>query len=187
MDLSFVLDPEMTPALHEAVTDLWTDVSNAGGAVGFVPPVTAERVRPVAAKQLAGAAEGPDRLLAAYDGASGRLVGLLFFESQRFELMEHWRLLRRVMVHPDHQGRGYGGALLAEAERLARDWGLAGLKLTLRGGLGLESFYGRCGYREVGRIPGAIRVAEGEGKGAADAERTGPDDRDDVIMWLDLR
>ncbi|MFF4651082.1 GNAT family N-acetyltransferase [Streptomyces sp. NPDC001380] len=174
MDLTFALDPEVTPALRDEVVALWTDVSNAGGAVGFVAPVTAERVRPVAERQLDGVADGPDRLLTARDDATGRLAALLFLESQRFDLMEHWRLLKRVMVHPGLQGRGYGAMLLAEAERVAREWGLAGLKLTLRGGLGLEGFYGRSGYREVGRVPGAIRVADG-------------DDRDDVTMWLDLR
>lgn len=174
MDLTFVLDPDVTPDLRERLVALWTDVTNAGGAVGFVAPVTAERVRPVADRQLAGVTGGPDRLLTAWDDATGRLAGVLFFESQRFDLMEHWRLLKRVMIHPDFQGRGYGAALLAEAERVAREWGLTGLKLTLRGGLGLERFYGRSGYTEVGRVPGAIRVADG-------------DDRDDVSMWLDLR
>ncbi|MFJ6212459.1 GNAT family N-acetyltransferase [Streptomyces sp. NPDC092296] len=173
MGLSFVLDPEVTPDLGARITTLWTDVSNAGGAVGFLPPVSTERVRPVAEQQLRGVADGPDRLLTGYDRESGRLAAVLFFESQRFELMEHWRLLKRVMVHPDFQGRGYGADLLAEAERLARAWGLAGLRLTLRGGLGLETFYARSGYKEVGRVPGAIRVADG-------------DDRDDVTMWLGL-
>ncbi|MFB7943752.1 GNAT family N-acetyltransferase [Kitasatospora phosalacinea] len=171
MSLRFVLDPEPTPELREEVVALWTEVSNAGGAVGFVPPVTAEDVRPVAERQFA--ALDPDRLLVGYE-PGGRLVAVVFFEDQRFRLMDHWRLLKRVMVHPKSQGRGHGAQLLAEAERVAREWGLAGLKLTLRGGHGLERFYGRSGYVEVGRVPGAIRVAPG-------------DDRDDVTMWLDLR
>lgn len=171
MSLRFVLDPEPTPELREQLVELWTDVSNAGGAVGFVPPVTPAQVGPVADKQLA--ALGPDRLLVGYE-PGGRLAAVVFFEDMRFELMDHWRLLKRVMVHPDLQGRGYGADLLAEAERVARAWGLAGLRLTLRGGHGLEKFYGRSGYVEVGRAPGAIRVAPG-------------DDRDDVTMWLDLR
>lgn len=99
---------------------------------------------------------------------------MLFFESMRFELMQHWRMLKRVMVAPACQGLGYGAELMAEAERIARGWGLAGLQLTARGGMGLEKFYGRCGYTEVGRVPGAIRVAPG-------------DDRDDITFWLDLR
>ncbi|GAA5007811.1 GNAT family N-acetyltransferase [Kitasatospora paranensis] len=175
MTMVFTLDPDPTPGLRAEVVDLWTAVSNAGGAVGFVPPVTAERVRPTAERQLAGIGpDGPDRLLIGREPGTGRLAAVLFFESQRFDLMEHWRLLKRVMVHPALQGRGYGGQLLAEAERIARGWGLAGLRLTLRGGHDLETFYGRSGYTEVGRVPGAIRVAPG-------------DDRDDVTMWLDLR
>ncbi|MGW4804107.1 GNAT family N-acetyltransferase [Kitasatospora sp. NPDC004272] len=171
MSLRFVLDPEPTPALREEITVLWTEVSNAGGAVGFVPPVEVAEVRPVAERQFAGL--GPDRLLVGFE-PGGRAVAVVFFEDMRFGLMDHWRLLKRVMVHPRCQGRGYGAQLLAEAERVARGWGLAGLKLTLRGGHGLEEFYGRSGYVEVGRVPGAIRVAPG-------------DDRDDVTMWLDLR
>ena len=174
MALLFTLDPELTPELRGELVDLWTDVSNAGGAVGFVPPVTAERVRPTAEKQFAGVATGADRLLVGRDADTGALAACLFFEDQRLDLMAHWRLLKRVMVHPRHQGAGYGSALLAEAERIARSWGLSGLKLTLRGGRGLETFYGRSGYKEVGRIPGAIRVAPGE-------------DYDDVLMWLELR
>ncbi|MFJ1703493.1 GNAT family N-acetyltransferase [Kitasatospora sp. NPDC088346] len=174
MTLRFALDPDLTPELRAAVTALWVDATNAGGAVGFVPPVGPEQVRPVAERELAGAGpDGPDRLLVAYEQESGRTAGLLFLTSPRFDLMEHWRLLTRVMVHPELQGRGHGAALLAEAERVARDQGLAGLRLTVRGGLGLEDFYARCGYKEVGRVPGAIRVADG-------------DDRDEVTMWLGL-
>ncbi|MFC9324790.1 GNAT family N-acetyltransferase [Kitasatospora sp. NPDC057015] len=174
MTLSFVLDPDPTPELRTEIVRLWADVTNAGGAVGFVPPVTADDVRATADRQFAGVApEGPDRLLVARESASGRIVGVLFFESMRFALMEHWRMLKRVMVHPDFQGRGHGVELMAEAERIARDWGLDGLRLTARGGLGLEAFYLRCGYKEVGRVPGAIRVAPG-------------DDRDDITFWLGL-
>jgi GNAT superfamily N-acetyltransferase len=175
MTLAFTLDPDLTPGLRAEIVDLWTDVTNAGGAVGFVAPVTADRVRATADEEFAGLApHGPDHLLVGRDPRDGRLAAVLFLTSQRFDLMDHWRLLKRVMVHPAFQGRGYGAELLAEAARTARTWGLAGLKLTLRGGLGLETFYGRCGYTETGRVPGAIRVAPG-------------DDRDDVTMWLDLR
>ncbi|MFF7632335.1 GNAT family N-acetyltransferase [Kitasatospora sp. NPDC008050] len=178
MTLHFTLDPEPTAELRAEILTLWTDVSNAGGAVGFVPPVTEEQVRPTAEQQLAGVASraesGPDRLLVARAEPAGPLAGVLFFESMRFDLMDHWRMLKRVMIAPSCQGLGYGAELMAEAERVARGWGLAGLQLTARGGMGLEKFYGRCGYTEVGRVPGAIRVAPG-------------DDRDDITFWLDLR
>jgi GNAT superfamily N-acetyltransferase len=174
MALRFTLDPEPTPELREQIIGVWTDVSNAGGAIGFVAPVSREDVRPTAVAAFAGLADGLDHLLVAHDVETGRLAGALFVVDNRFGLMDHWRVLKRVMLHPDFQGRGDGIALLAETERLARGWGLSGLQLDCRGGLGLEHFYERCGYKEVGRLPGAIRVAPG-------------DDRDGVSMWLDLR
>lgn len=175
MALTFTLDPKLDPDLRTDIVRLWADVTNAGGAVGFVAPVTEDEVWDTAEQQFAGVEpDGPDRLLVAHESGTGRLVGLLFFESMRFGLMEHWRMLKRVMVHPDFQGHGHGGTLLAEAERVAREWGLESLRLTARGGQGLERFYARSGYREVGRVPAAIRIAPG-------------DDRDDITMWLDLR
>ena len=44
MPLTFTLDPAVTPELRDGLLDLWTDVSNAGGAVGYVPPVTREEM-----------------------------------------------------------------------------------------------------------------------------------------------
>ncbi|SBT52727.1 GNAT family N-acetyltransferase [Micromonospora auratinigra] len=171
MDLRFVLDPELTPALHEQLIDLWVEVTNAGGAVGFVAPVTTADVRPVAQRTLDDVAAGPDRLLVGYAGE--RPVAVLVFADNRFHLKPHWGTLKRVMVHPDTQGRGYGAALMREAARRAPELGWSALHVTVRGGLGLEAFYARLGYREVGRLPGALRVGPG-------------DDRDEIFMWRDL-
>ncbi|MGW1161283.1 N-acetyltransferase family protein [Streptomyces sp. NPDC002513] len=173
MPLTFVLDPPMTPALRDGVVDLWTDVSNAGGAVGFVPPVTREVVRPELLRHLTAMSEGRTRLLVGLD-PQGRVAATAFLTSNTHRLMTHWLWLYTVMVHPRHQGKGYGRDLLAAAEDAARGVaGIEAIRLTCRGGLGLEHFYGSCGYKEVGRVPGAIRVAPG-------------DDRDDITMLLPL-
>ncbi|WP_406066955.1 GNAT family N-acetyltransferase [Micromonospora sp. NBC_01638] len=171
MSLRFVLDPDLTPQLRAEIVDLWVDVSNADGAVGFVPPVAADDVHVIADPAFAGIADGPDRLLVGYSG--DRLVALLIFSDNRFPLTAHWCVLKRVMVHPDTQGTGYGSALMGEAARLGREFGHEALHITVRDGLGLDKFYGRLGYREIGRLPGALRVAPG-------------DDRDEILMWLDL-
>lgn len=171
MTVSFVLDPPLTDALRAEVVALWAEVTNAGGAVGFVAPVTEEQVRPVAEATLAGVAAGVDRLLIGVDG--GRLVALLFLVDNRFPLKAHWCVLKRVMVVPGSQGRGYGAALMREAAGVAARLGLAALQVTVRDGHGLDRFYRGLGYREVGRIPGALRVGPG-------------DDRDELFMWLDL-
>jgi GNAT superfamily N-acetyltransferase len=171
MDIRFELDPALTPGLREEIVSLWMDVTNAGGAVGFVEPVTREEVLPMAHAAFADLEEGPDRLLAGYEGE--RLVAMLIFVDNRFALKDHWCTLKRVMVHPGCQGRGFGVALMREAERVARQLGREALHVTVRGGLGLERFYAGLGYKEVGRLPGALRVGPG-------------DDRDETLMWLPL-
>ncbi|MGW2553665.1 N-acetyltransferase family protein [Streptomyces sp. NPDC001635] len=173
MPLTFALDPAMTPALRDGVLDLWTDVSNAGGSVGFVPPVTREEIRPELVKHLAAMTEGRSRLLVGHDD-DGQVAATAFVTFNTHRLMKHWVWLYTVMVHPRHQGKGYGRDLLAAAADAVRGLeGIEAIRLTCRGGHGLEHFYGSCGYKEVGRVPGAIRVAP-------------DDDRDDIIMLLPL-
>jgi GNAT superfamily N-acetyltransferase len=171
MAVAFELDPPITDELRERIVELWVEVTNAGGAVGFVPPVAAADVRPLAETSLAGIEEGPDHLLIQTDG--GELTGLLFIVDNRFALKDHWRVLKRVMVTPRGQGRGLGTSLMREAERIGREMGLAALNVTVRAGAGTEKFYERLGYTEVGRLPGALRV--------------GPDDdRDEIYLWRPL-
>ncbi|MBT2409766.1 GNAT family N-acetyltransferase [Streptomyces sp. ISL-12] len=173
MPLTFTLDPAVTTDLRDGVLDLWTDVSNAGGSVGFVPPVTRETVRPELVKHLVAMAEGRTRLLVGHD-EERRVAATAFLTRNTHRLMTHWLWLYTVMVHPRYQGQGYGRDLLAAAADAARSLdGIEAIRLTCRGGLGLERFYASCGYKEVGRVPGAIRVSPG-------------DDRDDVIMLLPL-
>ncbi|MGW2457455.1 N-acetyltransferase family protein [Streptomyces sp. NPDC001761] len=174
MPLTFTLDPAITPALRDGILDLWTDVTDAGGAVGFVAPANREEIRPELVRHFAQMAEGRTRLLVGHDEA-GEVAATAFLTRNTHRLMTHWLWLYTVMVHPRHQGRGYGRDLLAAAADAARGMeGIEAVRLTCRGGLGLERFYGSCGYKEVGRVPDAIRVAPG-------------DDRDDIVMLLPLR
>ncbi|WP_406303512.1 GNAT family N-acetyltransferase [Streptomyces sp. NBC_00879] len=173
MSLMFELDPPVDRALRDGVVALWAEVSNAGGAVGFVPPVDEETVRPEFVKHLASMAEGRTRLLVGYD-EEGAVAATAFLTYNTHRLMRHWVWLYTVMVHPRHQGAGYGRELMAAVAEAARGFeGIDAIRLTCRGGIGVDRFYAACGYKEVGRVPGAIRVAEG-------------DDRDDIIMLLPL-
>jgi GNAT superfamily N-acetyltransferase len=173
MSLTCQLDPVIDDELTEGVLALWADVSGAGGAVGFVPPVTADDIRPSLDAALAELAAGRRRLLVGRD-EDGRIAATAFLTYNSHRLMTHWIWAYTVMVHPGLQGKGYGRTLMAALEQAARGFhGIEAIRLTCRGGMGLEHFYGRCGYKEVGRIPGALRVAPG-------------DDRDDVVMLLTL-
>ncbi|MET9481781.1 GNAT family N-acetyltransferase [Streptomyces sp. NPDC006638] len=173
MSLIFELDPAVDRTLHDGLVALWADVSNAGGSVGFVPPVTGDDIRPELVKHLTAMAEGRCRLLVGYD-EEGAVAATAFLTLNTHRLMNHWLWLYTVMVHPRHQGQGYGRDLMAAAADAARSiGGIEAIRLTCRGGTGVDRFYASCGYKEVGRVPDAIRVAPG-------------DDRDDIIMLLPL-
>ncbi|MFF4425338.1 GNAT family N-acetyltransferase [Streptomyces sp. NPDC001549] len=173
MTLTFTLDPVVGPSLREGILALWADVSNAGGAVGFVPPVTADDIRPALDSHLAGVADGSCRLVLGSD-EDGTVAATAFLTHNTHRLQLHWLWAYTVMVHPRHQGKGYGRELMAATEAAARSVGnIDAIRLGCRGGHGLEHFYASCGYKEVGRVPGAIRVAPG-------------DDRDDITMLLPL-
>ncbi|MFE5212458.1 GNAT family N-acetyltransferase [Streptomyces sp. NPDC056600] len=173
MTLTFTFDPVITPAVRDGILDLWTDVTDAGGAVGFVPPADRDAIRAALVKQLTQVADGTARLLIGQDG-DGRVLATAFLASNGHRLMRHWVMAYTVMVHPAHQGKGHGRDLMAALADAARSIeGIEAVRLGCRGGLGLERFYASCGYKEVGRVPGAIRVAPG-------------DDRDDVTLWLPL-
>ncbi|TJZ51895.1 GNAT family N-acetyltransferase [Streptomyces piniterrae] len=185
MSVRFDLDPSVTPELHDGICALWETVSTADGAVGFVPPVTREDIRPELLKHLTDMAEGRTRLLVGRDGGGtsrssgagsggGRVLATAFLTLNTHRLMKHWLWVYTVMVHPALQGRGTGRALMAAVADAARTLdGIRGIRLTCRGGTGLHRFYEACGYKEVGRVPDAIKVAD-------------DDYREDITMWLDL-
>ncbi|WP_246851442.1 GNAT family N-acetyltransferase [Patulibacter sp. SYSU D01012] len=150
--------------LRARLLRIWTDVSNAGGWVGFVPPVAEAEIAPVLDAALARVHAGRDWLAVVRTGAPDRpapddVAGFAFVANNDRLLSEHWRWVLRVQVHPEHQGARLGAVLLDGIADMAADDGLEMLLLTVRGGEGLEAFYGRAGYREVARIPRAIRVA----------------------------
>ena len=157
--------------LRDELLTCWTDVSNAGGAVGFVPPVSRDDVAPVLGRLLEGVHSGRDVLaVLAVDGATAGWAALVGSQSP---LRRHWATVLRVQVHPSRQGQGLGRVLMAGVHDIARQRGWAFLSLTARGGTGVDAFYRGLGYSEVGRLPGAIRVAP-------------DDDRDEILLQLPL-
>ncbi len=184
MTLNFVADPELTELLQAEIVACWTDVSNAGGAVGFVPPVTMDDVAATAREQFAGVLAGRDRLVVGRETSgehAGRLAAVAFLISNDFAFTVHWQTVKRVMVHPDFQGRGYGYRLMAEVAAVAREAGLEQLHLDCRGGTGNDLFYKKCGYNEYGRIHKGLKLPErsGEEPGASPY-------RDLILMALEL-
>ncbi|MFI6603937.1 GNAT family N-acetyltransferase [Nonomuraea sp. NPDC050536] len=164
---------EMSSYLRREMVECWVAVSNAGGAAGFpFPPVSFDQVAVVADQVIAGLAPQLSRLLVAR--ADGTLAGWLNVRRDANPLIAHWGTVHHVQTHTGFRGRGIGAALMHELHRLAREeMGLEQLHLAARGGVGLEDFYGRLGWKEIGRWPGALRLAPG-------------DDRDEILMVLEL-
>jgi GNAT superfamily N-acetyltransferase len=151
---------------HELLT-CWTDVTNAGGAVGFVPPVAEDDVAPVLDRLLEGVQSGRDVLaVLTVDDVTAGFAALVGSSSP---LRHHWATVLRVQVHPSRQGQGLGRVLMTGVHDVARKRGLEFLHLGARGGTGVDAFYRGLGYTEVGRVPGAIRVAPG-------------DDREEILL-----
>ncbi|MGW1190860.1 N-acetyltransferase family protein [Streptomyces sp. NPDC002559] len=149
----------------------WVEVTNAGGAAGFpFPPVDASAVAPVLDTLLNDLAPDTSRLITAH--LDGELAGWLAIRRDPWALISHWGTLHHVQTRTTLRGLGIGAALAEEARRVARDdMHLEQLHLAARGGIGLETFYAKLGWKEIGRWPGALRLADGE-------------DRDEILMLL---
>ncbi|MGW0538369.1 GNAT family N-acetyltransferase [Streptomyces sp. NPDC003032] len=162
---------DVTPALRQALTECWIEVTNAGGAAGFhVPPIDARHAAPAVDRLVSRLTPVASRLVTAWLGEE--LVGWLNVRRDPSELVAHWGTLHHVQTRTAVRGLGVGSALMREARRVARDdMGLEQLHLTARGGQGLENFYGRLGWHEVGRWPAAFRLGPGN-------------DQDQILMIL---
>lgn len=157
--------------LREQLLRCWVDVTNAGGAVGFVPPVVDADVAPVLDELVVRVSSGAALLCVLR--LDGRAAGFATIALNRNPLLRHWGHVYRVQVHPDLQGRGLGTVLLQAVHRVAADAGLEMLVLSVRGGTGREDFYRRLGYQEYGRLPGEVRVSPG-------------DDREGIYLYVQL-
>lgn len=165
--MRFELDPPLDNALQSSLISLWVDVSNAGGAVGFVPPVDRTHVDPVAAVAFERVERGEDHMIIGYEDHEP--FGFAFLEHRPGPLFRHWATVKRLMVHPRLQRAGRGTRLLEAVHEKARGLGLEQIHLTVRGGTGTEELYERHGYVIHARIPDVIRVAPG-------------DDREEIYM-----
>jgi RimJ/RimL family protein N-acetyltransferase len=159
-------------SLRADVLDLWCRVTASGGAVGFRQEDSrAEHADALDAHEQQMRQGRATAVLVRDPDAPGdpAVAAVGWWVRDPAALLAHRRTAYRVMTDPDKRGRNLGRILMAAMHRAARGEGVEIATLTVRGGLGLEGFYERCGYREVGRIEGGIRVAPG-------------DDRDDILM-----
>ena len=153
-----------------ALLNLWHAVSETGGAVGFTPPVDRVAVGGAVAAVIEDLRSGRARAFAAVRGRD--VVGFAVLRPGR-QTQSHTGSITQVMVAPGTQGTGVGRRLVDAVLVLSGELGLERVQLGVRAGVDLEEFYGRFGFREVGRLPEWIRVAPG-------------DDRDEVLLVKEL-
>ncbi|MDR7300654.1 GNAT family N-acetyltransferase [Haloactinomyces albus] len=167
----YLSDTEVTENVRRALADCWVAVTNAGGAAGFpFPPVDGGDVAPVLERLVGELHADRCRLLTAVDDRG--LLGWLVLRRSLDPLIAHRGSLHHVQSHPNCRGEGVGSFLMHHAREIARDEvKVEQLHLAARAGVGLETFYGRLGWREIGRRPGALRLAP-------------EDDRDEILMHL---
>jgi GNAT superfamily N-acetyltransferase len=159
------------PAVRQELIACWIAVTNVGGAAGFpFPPVDASHVAP--AVDALAARLDPQRSRILLARISGALAGWVALSRDPSPLIAHWGTVNHLQTQLAHRNRGVGSALMRRLREVARDeMGLEQLHLAVRGGMGLEDFYARLGWRVTGRWPGKLRLA--------------PDDtRDEVLMIL---
>lgn len=156
-------------ATREQILDLWMRTNDAGGAVGFTPRASRERVHAALSRHESSMAAGATTAVLLRSAVDQRVLGLAFLVPAGTPLMPHVASVYRVMTEPTARGRNLGRLLMAGVHRVARQSGLEILTLGVRSGMGTSAFYEACGYTESGRVLGAIRVAPG-------------DDRDDITM-----
>ncbi|MCX2923303.1 GNAT family N-acetyltransferase [Streptomyces sp. NEAU-W12] len=167
---------DVTAAAGRELAECWAGVINAGGAVVPVdcplPPVAPAALRPAVERIVRELSSDRSRLLLA--SVDGTLAGWTVLRRAQHPLEAHCGTVNHVQTHVRFRNRGVGAALMRHVADVARDgMGLERLRLTVRSGLGLEDFYRKAGWTEVGRWPGALRVAPG-------------DDRDEILMGLAL-
>jgi L-amino acid N-acyltransferase YncA len=90
-----------------------------------------------------------------------RLVGKLTIDALPYPSLAHAFWVHAVYVHPDARGAGASAALMQAAIESALEKGARRVVLWVNDeNKRARRFYERLGFREIGRIPAGIMVAD---------------------------
>jgi ribosomal protein S18 acetylase RimI-like enzyme len=127
-------------------------------SVGFVLPFEIADARAFFSESVAPAlARGKRILLVAHLGGEIAGTGQLNIDTMPNQV--HRADVMKVLVHPRHQRKGIGRALMNELERIAAGLGRTLLTLDTVAGDKAEPLYLSLGYQIAGRIPNYARAA----------------------------
>jgi GNAT superfamily N-acetyltransferase len=101
-----------------------------------------------------------ERVVLAAEDAAGTIVGTVQLILSQPENQPHRADLAKMLVHRRVRRHGVGAALLAAAERAARELGKTLLVLDTASG-DAERLYARMGWQRCGVIPGYALLPRG--------------------------
>ncbi|MEV1292057.1 GNAT family N-acetyltransferase [Pseudonocardia sp. NPDC049635] len=152
-----IVDPPADAA--RGLGELWIAVTEAGGAVDFVPGSDPAEIRELAAATIDRVRAGVLWMIVLGDGSAPD--GTVFL-ARGTGIAAHRADVQRLMVRPGLQGRGLGTVLLEAAAEHAREMGVEMLTLGARGGTPLPAFYAARGFAEYGLLPRGVRLSAGD-------------------------
>lgn len=155
------LDGASARAAVEALSELLVDCVAGGASVSFMAPLAAEQARGFWRLVADGVASG-ERILLVAEGAGGRIDGTVQLIVAMPDNQPHRADLAKLLVHRRARRRGVAQALLAAAERSAREAGRTLLVLDTVTGGAAERLYAAAGWQRVGVIPGYALMPDGE-------------------------
>jgi GNAT superfamily N-acetyltransferase len=146
--------------LLPSLVDLLWDAVDAGGSLGFLPPLADDEGRAYWRSLLPELERGSRILLAAFVGE--RMVGSVQLALSPWRSSPYRAEVHKLFVATSLKGRGIGKALLGAVHEEARQRGRSLLVLNARFGDPAAQFYRGQGYREAGVIPGYSLGPAGE-------------------------
>ncbi len=148
-------------AALEPLAEVLLDCVEGGASVSFMWPLPRERALAFWRGVAEGVKAGERLLLAGVERSSGRIDGTVQLVLAQPENQPHRADLAKMLVHRRARRAGLAQALLAEAERAAREAGKTVLVLDTVSGGDAERLYARCGWQRVGEIPNYALMPDG--------------------------
>jgi ribosomal protein S18 acetylase RimI-like enzyme len=159
------------PRLRAEVHRILHDVTELGGAIGYLSPPTRAQTDAWLDGVLDAVRAGNAAFAVALVDGTAQATGL--WRRRQGQVFAHSAELEKVMAHPGARGLGLGHTIVGAVLDSARAAGIETIGLGVRGNNeGAIALYERLGFREWGRVPNVIEV--------------GDERYDDVHMFLDL-
>jgi acetyltransferase len=138
-------------ALARGLRELLSDCVDQGASVGFLSPLDAGIADRYWDRVFAAVEEAGLLLWVAEE--EGRVVGSVQVEPCQKDNGRHRAEVQKLLVLTAHRGRGVARALMAQAERFAREAKRTLLVLDTEVGSVAEAVYRSLGWTRAGEIP----------------------------------